>query len=105
MSLLRSIIIIIVYGMFMGAYMQAFAYEFMDEAAFTKRAGYDPIPIKKGEKVLASPKGYQVESIVFLFMAPYEQVVKELKGVATEQFGEFPIPEKRVNERPISDTY
>jgi hypothetical protein len=84
--------------MFMGAYMQAFAYEFMDEAAFTKHAGYDPIPIKKREKVLASPKGYQVSSVVFLFMAPYDQVVKELKSIATEQFGEFPIVEKRVNE-------
>ena len=88
MSRLRYIVVVIILGMLMCLDMQVFAYEFMDEAAFTKRAGYDPIPIKKGEKVLASPKGYQVSSIVFLFMAPHDQVVKELKGVATEQFGE-----------------
>lgn len=104
MNRLRAIVITIVVGMYMGASMQAFAYEFMDEARFTKRGGYDPIPVKKREKVLAF-EGYQVESIVFLFMAPYDQVVKELKSAATEKFGKFPIVEKRVNEEPISDYY
>ena len=104
MSRLRYIVVVIILGMLMCLDMQVFAYEFMDEAAFTKRAGYDPIPIKKGEKVLAF-EGYQVGSIVFLFMAPYEQVVKELKSAATEQFGEFPIIEKRVNEEPILKSY
>lgn len=80
MYLFRAIIMMIVVVMVIGISMQAYSYEFMTEAAFTKRAGYDPIPIKKGEKVLAF-NGDKVEAIVFLIMAPYEEVVKELREI------------------------